>query len=92
MYSLFNDIPTYVWPVAMSAVFMHTKLCCTRTVQTPGWAPHKIDIPIAHPPLCFWGLPWLGLLNQHYLPMCGKTYNTEDSIGTPPPPQKCMKV
>ena len=38
--------PTYMWPVAMTAVFMHTTLCGTRTVQTPGWAPHKIDIPI----------------------------------------------
>jgi hypothetical protein len=31
---------------------------------------------------CFWGLPWLGLLNQHYLLMCGKTYNAKDSIGS----------
>ena len=28
------------------------------------------------------GLPWLSLLNQHYLLMYGKTYNTEDSIGS----------
>ena len=35
-----------MWPVTMSAVLMPTRLCCTWIVQTPGWAPHKIYIPI----------------------------------------------
>ena len=35
-----------MWPVAMTAVFMPTRLCCTRAVQTPHWVSHKIDIPI----------------------------------------------
>ena len=70
---------TYTWPVFMTAVLAPTRLCCTGTDPTHGWATHTIDIPII---LCFWGLPWLSLLNQHYRPMCGKTYNTEDNIGS----------
>ena len=35
-----------MWPLAIAAVFRPTRLCCTRKVLTPGWAPHKIDIPI----------------------------------------------
>ena len=49
-----------MWPVAVTAVLMPTRLCCTRTVQTPGWAPHKIDIPIL---LCVSGVS-LGLASS----------------------------
>jgi hypothetical protein len=49
-----------MWPLAMLAVFMHTRLCFTRTVQTIGWAPHEIDIPIL---LCVSGVS-LGLASS----------------------------
>ena len=57
----FNTVPsTYMWPVVMSAIFLHTRFCCTWTVQTPGWALHKIDIPIL---LCVSGVS-LGLASS----------------------------
>ena len=37
---------TYIWPVAVLAVLIPTRLCCTRTVQSPGQGAHKSDIPI----------------------------------------------
>ena len=43
---------------------------------------------IPHPTECLLGLLWLSILFQHYLPMCEKTFNTEDSIGTWQP---CLK-